>query len=221
MKNFFLILLCLSFSGYVSAASTSKISPEEGSVPEATFRVAETGSLNDFKKKTSKVNLNAQDSEKMTLLARAALGGNLEVARYLIKKKVNLETPNRVGDTALAVAIGNMQYDVAKLLIEAGANVDIPISGETEESLLMRAATDSPKMTETIVKKNSSLVNKRNNQGETPLMVAARYGSPESLKILMNAGADPTLRNNKGQTAQEIAKESKNKNTFEFLNKRK
>lgn len=222
MRKFTLALVIgLSFCAEWSSASQSHSIAEAKPIPEKTFELAEKGSLKEFIKNTQNINLNAQDEEKMTLLMKAGLGGNREVTEYLISRKVDLELKNRVGDTALAVAVGNMQFDVAEMLIKAGANIDIPISGESEETLLMRAAVDSPKLAELILKKDGSLVNKRSVQSETPLMAAARYGSPQSLQLLLNAGADPHLRNKKGQTAKDIAKESKNKKALEILEKRK
>lgn len=217
----FIIVISLFLCGNLSSAFASKASVATQVVPEGTFQLAEKGSLKEFKKKTQNIDLNSQDEEKMTFLMKAALGGNLEVARYLIDRKVDLELQNRVGDTALAVAVGNMQFEVAEHLIQSGANVDIPISGESEETLLMRVSVDSPKLTELIIKKDSSLVNKRSVRSETPLMAAARYGSPQSIQLLLKSGADPTLRNKKGQTAKDLARESKNKKALEILEKRK
>jgi ankyrin repeat protein len=37
-------------------------------------------------------------------------------------------------------------------------------------------------------------------------MMAAMYGSPEVVKILLEAGADPTLKNGLGLTALDFAK---------------
>ncbi len=217
----FILVISLSLCGNLGSAFASKDSVVTQVVPEGTFQLAEKGSLKEFKKKTQNVDLNSQDEEKMTFLMKAALGGNLEVARYLIDRKVDLELQNRVGDTALAVAVGNMQFEVAELLIQSGANVDIPISGESEETLLMRVSVDSLKLAELVIKKDRSLVNKRSIQSETPLMAAARYGSPQSIQLLLKAGADPTLRNKKGQTAKDLARESKNKKALEILEKRK
>jgi hypothetical protein len=39
----------------------------------------------------------------------------------------------------------------------------------------------------------------------TPLMMAAHYGTPEAVKLLLEAGADPTLRNDPGMTAIDFA----------------
>lgn len=215
------IIASLALCGIPSFAQTSGAKGKNNNTSEETFQLAEKGSLTEFKKGTLALDLNAQDAEEMTFLMKAALGGNLPVVRYLIAQKVNLELKNRVGDTALAVAVGNMQFEVAKLLIQAGANFDIPISGESEETLLMRVSVDSPKLAELILKKDKSLVNKKSIQGETALMAAARFGSADSLRLLLKAGADPSLRNGKGQTALDIAKESKNKSAVSILEKRK
>lgn len=39
----------------------------------------------------------------------------------------------------------------------------------------------------------------------TPLMMAARYGSVASVRVLLESGADPTLRNDQGLTAVDFA----------------
>ena len=41
--------------------------------------------------------------------------------------------------------------------------------------------------------------------GSTPLMMAAQYGSTEALQLLLDEGADPTLKNQLGLTAADFA----------------
>jgi ankyrin repeat protein len=41
--------------------------------------------------------------------------------------------------------------------------------------------------------------------GTTPLMMAAYYGSPRSVKLLLEEGADPTLRNQANASALDLA----------------
>jgi ankyrin repeat protein len=41
--------------------------------------------------------------------------------------------------------------------------------------------------------------------GTTPLMMAAHYGTPSAVKLLLEADADPTLRNNVGLNAFDFA----------------
>jgi ankyrin repeat protein len=46
-------------------------------------------------------------------------------------------------------------------------------------------------------------------QGRTPLQLAAGAGNAPLVKVLLDAGADPSFRDPKGLTAREIALESK------------
>ena len=41
--------------------------------------------------------------------------------------------------------------------------------------------------------------------GTTPLMMAAHYGTPEAVKLLLAEGADPTLKNQLGLSAIDFA----------------
>ncbi len=52
-----------------------------------------------------------------------------------------------------------------------------------------------------LVNENPKAVNLRGPGGSTPLMYAALYGDPESVRALLESGADPNLRNDSGTTA--------------------
>ena len=41
--------------------------------------------------------------------------------------------------------------------------------------------------------------------GNTPLMMAARFGDENSVKLLVQRGANKTLRNDRNQTAADLA----------------
>jgi uncharacterized protein len=47
-------------------------------------------------------------------------------------------------------------------------------------------------------------VNSGNAEGQTPLKLAAKRGTKETIKVLLDAGADPGLENDMGQTAMDI-----------------
>ena len=44
-------------------------------------------------------------------------------------------------------------------------------------------------------------LNAQSKNGMTALMVAAAHNSPPMIGLLMDAGADPTIKNKRGQTA--------------------
>lgn len=53
--------------------------------------------------------------------------------------------------------------------------------------------------------------------GETPLMLAANYGDPQIVSLLVDKGADTSLRNARGQTAADIARERQNTKALAIL----
>jgi hypothetical protein len=59
-------------------------------------------------------------------LATAAMNGDLEVMKFLINNGADLDGYNSYNDVALIYALENRQLAAAKLLVESGANVNIP-----------------------------------------------------------------------------------------------
>jgi ankyrin repeat protein len=51
----------------------------------------------------------------------------------------------------------------------------------------------------------------------TPLMMAALYGNPESVKALLDGGADPTLKNSLGLTALNFAQQGGQADSIELI----
>lgn len=193
-----------------------------GKSSKALNEAAEQGDLSKVKTllKKNKIDLNAQDDTGMTPLMNAALGGNLDITKFLLSKKVKLELKNNGGETALAFAVTNDNFDVAMELIKAGANVDVAVAGDEGDTLFMRAAANDKKTAEMILAKNKTLVNKANKLGETALFSVARYGTPADIEFLLKHGADLKVKNLKGQSALDVAKEANNQDTTALLAKK-
>lgn len=206
---------CLAKTSMEKTTSTAKI--------KAVLEAAETGDAAKFNAllKDKTIDLNAQDETGMTPLMSAALGGNVDMIKKLLAKKVKLEIKNQAGDTALAVALTNDQLDSAKALINAGANVDLIVAGDNQDTLLMRAASNNADITGLILKKNKSLLNKTNKLGETALMQSVRFGNNDSVKMLLKAGADAQAKNKEGLSALDIAKKSGNDEAVKLLSAKK
>ena len=60
-------------------------------------------------------------------------------------------------------------------------------------------------------------VNLRDNEGMTPLMIAADYGCPENINIFLAFGADRNIVDNNGHNALWYAAESFNDSCTEAL----
>lgn len=83
--------------------------------------------------------LNAFDDEGYTPLHYAVLAGNLPMIRFLLEAgaDVNAHHLASIGETPLGAVARNCTYEVARLLVEAGADPTIP--GWMQVSALHRA----------------------------------------------------------------------------------
>lgn len=64
---------------------------------------------------------------------------------------------------------------------------------------------------------NHAYIDAASPNGSTPLMMAAMYGNASAVKMLLEAGADPTLKNGVGLTAIEFASRVKKAESVEIL----
>ena len=160
------------------------------------------------------------------LITVAARNGSLNVLRYLIAARadLNARTPDR--DTALMLAAffseedrernstSTLRYDqAARLLVEAGASLEnIEANAYTP---LAYAAYAGRENTVTYLLQKGAKPN-ATAQGSvsyinTPLMMAAQQGHRNVALHLLRAGADASVRVQNGMTALEFA--LKNKHT--------
>jgi ankyrin repeat protein len=63
----------------------------------------------------------------------------------------------------------------------------------------------------------SAYIDAESPNGTTPLMMAARYGSPEAVQLLINEGADIHLKNQLGLTALNFAKDGGRPDTIKLV----
>ena len=77
----------------------------------------------------SGANVDTKKPKKNTSLLHIAVENNqTEMVKLLINNKANLEAKDHdseYGDTPLVLAIDNMNYEIAEILLEAGANVNV------------------------------------------------------------------------------------------------
>lgn len=209
------MLLKVLLTGFLALSSSCYAKP----IPlEQVLEAAGKGNLLVLQKyKKSEGDLNAQDSHGLTALMQAVATGQKRAVDYLLQQKVNLELQNENGDTALAMAIGNEQDDIAVTLINAGANTAV-LGGENKNNLtFMAASVNATKTLTLLAEKNPEQLRQKNKNGETPLHEGARFGSDKTIGILLKANAPKHLKNNEGQTPLDIAKSIGNESAVKLL----
>jgi ankyrin repeat protein len=134
-------------------------------------------------------------------LADQAMEGNLEGVRGLLSQKVDVNSAQGDGMTALHWAAYRDDVEMAGLLLEAKADPEPETRVGAVTPLILAARNGSAAMISAILKAGAD-PGKAASTGGTPLMSAAAAGAVDAVKALLDAGADVNGREKtNGQTA--------------------
>src|SRR3954467_3042286 len=135
----------------------------------------------------------------------AAMNGNRDAVRALLKDGADVNTTQADGMTALHWAAQKGDVELAKILLYASANLKATtrIGGYTP--LLIASKNGDAPMIETLTQAGAD-ANATTTNGTTALMLAAAAGKPAAVKALLDHGADVNAREAvKGETALTFA----------------
>jgi ankyrin repeat protein len=147
------------------------------------IRAARIGDLEELQRlyRDTNVNLNARDPEKHTALFRAARGRHIAVVRWLLENGGDVRIKSESDQTPLHAVCWTKQADDPRMLQVAQALID-----------------------------HGQDVNSVNRTGHTPLHWASYYGHVELARLLIERGANVSLRNSDGETALDKARKRAN-----------
>lgn len=114
---------------------------------------------------------------------------------------IELDAPNRLGETALMYLSLLGQTQRAQTLIAAGAQVN-----RLGWTPLHYAASKGRDETLQMLIAHHAIVNAPGPDGTTPIMMAALYGRESTVRLLLDNGADVTMFNLERQTAADWAR---------------
>lgn len=138
------------------------------------------------------------------LMVAMQLSSNKVVDLLVNWPTTNLSIKNPQGETPLMLAALSNKLPLAKLLILRGA--DVNQAGWTP---LHYAATKGHIEMMRLMIDNSAYLDAESPNGTTPLMMAAHYGTPMAVKLLLEEGADPRIKNKLGLSAWDFSFNSK------------
>lgn len=116
--------------------------------------------------------------------------------------KVEVRTPADESPLMLAALKGHLQ--VCQKLIAKDADVN-----KTGWTPLHYAATGGHVEVIRLLLEHFAYIDAASPNGSTPLMMAGMYGTPGAVKVLLEAGADPTLKNELHLSALDFAVRAK------------
>lgn len=148
-----------------------------------------------------------------TGLILAVRENSMDVFRVLLNAPgIDLEATARNGDNALMIACFKANKLAVQALIDKGAEVNRP-----GWAPLHYAATSGNNEIVQILLDHSAYIDAESPNKTTPIMMAARGGHILTVKLLLDEGADATLKNDLGMTAIDFAEKYNFKDIAEGL----
>lgn len=181
----------------------------------------------------------ARSTSGFTALVFATREGRIDIARALLKAgaDVNETLPARIrrqtgatefgtapgGASPLDIAVTNRHFDLAAMLLDAGANPNLAVQGWTplhtltwvrkpgtgsndpappgsgnmdSVAFLKKLVSAGADVNARMTKRSTAGLHTLNASGATPFLMAARTGDTELMRALVELGADPLLPNN-------------------------
>jgi uncharacterized protein len=130
-------------------------------------------------------------------------------------RDIDLEATARNGDTALMIACFTANRPAVEALLEKGAEVNRP----GWAPLHYAAAIGNNEIVRRLLDK-SAYIDAESPNKTTPLMMAARGGHILTVKLLLDEGADATLKNELGMNAIDFAEKYEFRDIAEGLTSR-
>ena len=120
-----------------------------------------------------------------------------DIARYLLDKGVSARSGH--GDKALIAASEGGDTEMARLLIDKGADVNARDS--SKYTALIRAAEKGRAETAEMLIDKGANINDADKFGFTALIRASQYGKADAARLLIDKGADVNAMNKKDESA--------------------
>jgi ankyrin repeat protein len=135
-----------------------------------------------------------------------ALGDLERVEQQLAADPNALHESSRDGYPSLGLAIFFQHPEVARLLIERGANVNTPAANPQRVAPVHAAAAACDRATMRLLLEHGADPNAQQQLDYTPMHGAASRGDVEMAKLLLQHGADRNPKATDGQTPADVAR---------------
>jgi ankyrin repeat protein len=154
------------------------------------------------------VDINAVNEKGEHGLFLALRLGSFKVADFFIEQsgtRLNATTP--AGETPLMMAALKGHLPQARRLIAQGADVNKP--GWAPLHYAASHAEPISREMLLLLLEHHAYIDAESPNRSTPLMMAAQYGHPSLVPALLEAGADPLIKNEQGFSAIDFARRAK------------
>ena len=203
MKNFKNLKKPFVFSGLLSLSLVASAA----SIDELIAAVLRNNASGVRSQIAAGINPNQAYAQGRTALTLAIHQQSEKAIPVLLQtRQIDVNAPNKAGESPLMLAIITEQDDLARQLIARGAAVNK--HGWTP---LHYAATKGNIGIMQLLLDKDAFIDTESPNRSTPLMMAAQYsGNEQAVKFLLQQGADPWVKNQLGLTALDFARQGGN-----------
>lgn len=134
--------------------------------------------------------VNVKTRYGVTPLSLACTNGSAALVERLLKAGADANAASPEGETVLMNAATNGNVDVLKLLIAHGAQVNVHERWKGQTALMWAASENHTAAVKLLLEVGAEL-KARTPGGFTPLLFAIRDGALDTVRMLLDAGADP------------------------------
>jgi ankyrin repeat protein len=156
---------------------------------------------------------NAVNTAGVPAIMLAITEPSFKVAAVLAQwPKTNVEVRNQADESPLMLAALKGDLSLCRLLVDKGGDVNKP--GWTA---LHYAATNGHLAVMRLLLDEHAYIDAASPNATTPLMMASHYGTASAVKLLLEAGADPMLKNDQGLTALDFANKANRSESADII----
>ncbi|MBS4211537.1 ankyrin repeat domain-containing protein [Bacillus sp. FJAT-49825] len=185
---------------------------EADSMKEQFFKAVEKGNIAEINNLINKgVNINSQDGLGRTAIMIAAYANDVETAKALIEKGADVNIQDKMKNNPFLYAGAEGYIEILQLTIEAGANPKL-LNRYGGTALIPASEHGFVEVVKELLENTEINVNHVNNLGWTALMeaIVLKDGGrkqQETIKLLIEHGADVNIPDSDGVTPLQHAKE--------------
>ncbi|MGL5877099.1 MAG: ankyrin repeat domain-containing protein [Xenococcaceae cyanobacterium] len=170
----------------------------------------------------------ANTSSNFTPLMVAASKGDLGMVQFLVDIRENVNKTDEYGETALAKAASNGHEEVFEYLLPlTNSKTQREYAQKKLASALIRHRNLSKRLFLNILRndfqgirkaiKDGVKVDKKNDEGLIPIIVAANAGNIEAVRLLIKAGANVNAKDNNENTVLSLVKQAGHHEIIQLL----
>lgn len=139
---------------------------------------------------------------------------NIEIIKTLISKGVDVK---EIDAPIVYYSIKNENYEVTKILLENGADPNMPIEYNQETPIMLAVAKNNSDVTHLLLKNDVDINQVSEMSGKTLLMIAIEADSSDVINLLIDKGISVNALDNHSRTALDYAMITKNVNIAKIL----